>query len=129
MRARYKRRVVVIAALLAIIFIVLLTLSSRPPATGTALAITFIGYTNALGYTNAWGGNVNCVLFSVENAPTNTIGEYKVGWDFWFFPAIKRPATHPAYMPALELKAGQSVVTAVEEPLDLPTGRWRYVMS
>jgi hypothetical protein len=123
MRVRYKRRVA-IAALAAITLIARLTFTGRPPATVTALAVTLIGYTNALP-----GGNWRFALFSVSNQAPYTVRGYEDSVDVWGFPAIKRPAIHPAYAPALELKAGQSVLTAVEEPFDLPTGRWRYVMS
>jgi hypothetical protein len=76
MRVRYKRRVV-IAALVAIVLIALLTLSSRPPATVTALAITFIGYTNAPG------GNWRFALFSVSNQASYTVRGYEDSVDVW----------------------------------------------
>jgi hypothetical protein len=101
MRVRYKRRVV-IAALAAIILTLFLILSSRPPATVTALAVTFIGYTNAPG------GNWRFALFSVSNQAPYTVRGYEDSVEVWGFPDQKRAAIHPASIPALELKAGQS---------------------
>jgi hypothetical protein len=125
MRGRYKRRVV-IAALVAIILIVLLTLSNRPPATVSAIAITF------LGYTNAPGSHARFAVFSVSNQAPYTVRWYGDSVEVEGVPYHKGPtinANLPGYTRESVLKVRRSMLMAVGEPYDLPkTGRWRFAM-
>jgi hypothetical protein len=124
MRVRYKGRLV-IAALVVITLIALLTFSSRPPAIAGAITITFLGYTNAQP-----GNNWRFALFSVYNQAAYTVRGYEDSVEVEGVPDRKRQATHPGYAPALELKAGQSMLMAIGEPYDLPAaGRWRFAMA
>jgi hypothetical protein len=126
MRGRSKRWML-LSALVVIILITLVTLSNRTPATSSAIAITFLGYTNAPG--NDW----RYALFSVSNqAP------YAVRWHGDSV-EVEGLAYHtgPTVNPGLpgsgrapELKAGRSMHMAVGEPHDVPENtRWRFAMS
>jgi hypothetical protein len=129
MRGRYKRWVL-FSVLMAIILIALLTLSSRPLTTASAIAISFLGYTNPPGI------NTRFALFSVSNqAP------YPVRWNGDSVEVEGAPYhTGPTVNPNLpgfrrtsELKAGRSLLMAVGEPYGQPavpdTGRWRFAMA
>ena len=124
MRGRNKR-LALVSALVAIILLALLTLSSRPPAIGNAFSITFIGYTNAQPNNN-W----RFALFSISNQAPYTVRGYEDSVEVEGAPDQKGPAIHPGPVPWPELKAGQSMVMAVGEPVALPeAGRWRFAMS
>lgn len=129
MLSRYKRRML-FSALMAITVIVLLSLSSRPPAIANALAITF------LGYTNAPGGNWRFALFSVSNQAPYTVRGYEDWVEIESVPDYKGPAIHPVAagpLPAPELKPHRSMLMAVGEPLgehEIPEGgHWRFAMA
>jgi hypothetical protein len=124
MRGR-KKRLALLSALAAIILLALLTLSSRPPASGNTFTITFIGYTNAQPNNN-W----RFALFSVSNQAPYTVRGYEDLVEVEGAPDQKGPAIHPSPIPWPELKAGGSMVMAVGEPVALPeAGRWRFAMS
>jgi hypothetical protein len=130
MRGRYKRRVV-IAALVAVILIALLTLSSRPPATVSAIATAFLGYTNAPDSTTRFA------LFSVSNQAPYTVRWYGDSVEVEGVPSYHTgPTVHPnlpGFTRPPVLKAGRSIMMAVGEPYSQPavpdTDRWRFAMS
>jgi hypothetical protein len=69
MAGRYKRWLVLLT-LMAVILIALLNLTNRPPATVSAIALTF------LGYTNPPGNNTRFALLSVSNQAPYTVKWY-----------------------------------------------------
>ena len=130
MRGRYKRWVL-LSALLTILLVVLVILSSRPPATHSAITATFLGYTNA---PNAGGGDTRFALFSLSNQAPYTVRWYGDSVEVEGVPSYHTgPAMNPnlpGYTRASVLKAGRTLLMAVGEPYDLPeTGRWRFAMS
>lgn len=125
MRARH-RRWVLISALVAMILIALLALSSRPRATGRAVAIAF------LGYTNPPGSDTRFALFSVSNQAPYTVrwyGDWVEVEDVPYHKARIANPNLPGFTHAPVLEGGRSLLMAVGEPSDEPgNGRWRFGM-
>lgn len=125
MRARHKRWVL-ISGLLAIILIAFLALSSRPPATGSAVAIAF------LGYTNSPGNHMRFALFSVSNQAPYSVRWYGDWVEVDGVPYHKAPIANSSlagFRRAPVLEGGRSLLMAVGEPSDEPgNGRWRFAM-
>ncbi|HTL54097.1 MAG TPA: hypothetical protein VL361_00405 [Candidatus Limnocylindrales bacterium] len=115
---------VVLAAVLLIAF---LSLRSGRRATASAVAMTFIGYTNLPG------NDLRFALFSVSNqAP------YAISWrGSWV--EVEGSAEHraetlnpglPGFTRKAVLEAGGAMRMAIGEPLyDSENGRWRFAMS
>jgi hypothetical protein len=126
MRASFKRWTLIVV-LAAVIVVAFLRLSGGPRATASAVAMTFVGYTNLLG------NHLRFALFSVSNqAP------YAVRWrSSWVevegSPDHKAETLNPS-LPGFTrepaLKARGSLRLAVGEPFyDSESGRWRFAMS
>jgi hypothetical protein len=129
MRRRYKRWLLLLA-LMAVILVALLNLVNRPPATVSAIAITF------LGYTNPPGNDTRFALFSVSNQASYTVRWYSDSVEIEGDPSYKAPTVNPnlpGYTRGSVLKAGRSMLMAVGEPYGQPgipeTARWRFAMS
>src|SRR5678810_954585 len=111
----------VLLSALVVIVLVILNSRSGPPATATAVEMTFVGYTNPPG--NDW----RFALFSVSNRTT-----YAVRWHGdWV--EIEGSQEHKARTVNLSLpecrygpvlKSGESLRVAAGEPSD--NKRWRF---
>jgi hypothetical protein len=126
MRARQKRWTL-LAVLAAILLFAFLSLSHGHRATPSAVAMTFVGYTNPPD------SHLRFVLFSVSNqAP------YAVRWrGSWVEvegdPGHKAETINrslPGFTRQPTLKAGGALRLAIGEPLyDSESAHWRYAMS
>ncbi len=107
--------------------VVILSTRSQPPATISAIGMTFVGYTNAPN------NNGRFAMFSVSNHAGHSIR----WWGDWV--EVEGSSEHKARIvnPSLPgftknpvLKAGASLRLAVGDPFSGPeTGRWRFIMS
>ncbi len=126
MRAPQKRWILLIV-LVTVLLVAFLSLSGHPRATASAVAMTFVGYTNSPG------SDLRFALFSVSNqAP------YSVRWrGSWV--EVEGSAAHkaetvnpslPGFTREPRLKARSSLRVAIGEPsYESETGRWRFAMS
>jgi hypothetical protein len=126
MRARYKRWKL-LAALAAILLFAFLTLSHGPRATTSAVAITFVGYTNPPD------SDLRFVLFSVSNRAPFAVRWHGSWVEIEGDPGPKAETINrslPGFTRQPTLKAGAALSLAIGEPLyDSETARWRFAMS
>jgi hypothetical protein len=125
MRAPYKRWTL-LAALAAVLLAAFLSLSRGPRAAASAVATTFIGYTNLPG------DHLRFALFSVSNrAP------YAVRWRGSWVEVEGNPRhkaetinpSLPGFTRRTTLKSGVAMTLAIGEPFyDGESGRWRFAM-
>ncbi len=126
MRAPNKRWIPLVV-LVAVLLVVFLSLRGHPRATASAVAMTFVGYTNPPG------SDLRFALFSVSNqAP------YAVRWRGSWVEVEGSPyhkagtinPSLPGFTREPALKAGGSLSLAIGEPFYASeSGRWRFAMS
>jgi|SRR5438309_1584286 len=126
MRAKFRRSAVLLI-LGAMSLLAILLFRSHPPATPTAIAMTFVGYTNLPG------NNLRFALFSISNQATYPVRWYGDWVEVEGAPYHKARITNPSlpgWTRAPVLQAGGVLPMAVGEPSDdSETGRWRFAMS
>src|SRR5512133_1795105 len=125
MRAPYKRWTLLVV-LAAVSLVAFLSLSSRPRATASVVAMTFGGYTNLPG------NPLRFALFSVSNQAPYAI-KWRGSWvEVEGSSDHKAPTVNPnlpGFTRQPVLKAGGALRMAIGEPFyDSESGRWRFAL-
>ena len=121
-----RKRLTLVAVLTVVLLVAFLMLSGNTRAKTSAVAITFVGYTNPPG------DHLRFALFSVSNRAPYAV-KWRGGWvEVEGNPEHKTETINPN-LPGFTrppiLKAGGSLTMAIGEPFyQSDSGRWRFAM-